>query len=182
MLKLDIGCGKIGWQQEPLDEWVHLDIEPQEHVEIVADIGDIPLGDHSVDEIYVGDIVEHIPLWRYDEVFCEWSRILKPGGLVKGRCPNIDRAMRDYAEGNETFENAFNAIYGWGNNPTQVHYRGYTEETLTKLFAAYGFEVEDFAGSPGPVMRPWWLVFEGKKVTEAKPCGYGMERWEDDQA
>lgn len=178
-LKLDIGCGKVGWMQEPLDEWVHLDAIDHPHVEIVCEFGKIPLDDHSVDEIFIGDIVEHIPLWRYDEVLCEWSRIMKPGAIVKGRCPNIDRAMRDYAEGKENFQNAFNSIYGWGHKPTEVHYRGFTKSTLTDLLGAYGIKIKTFKDSPGPTTRPWWLVFSGIKVAEAEPIHYGMERFWD---
>ena len=166
--KLDIGSGKFGWQREPLDEWTHLDIVEHEHVEIVCDFGAIPIGKGAVDEIFIGDVVEHVPAWRYDEVFTEWNRILKVGGIVSGRCPNIDRAMRDYANGTLSYEDAIRSIYGWAHMQTEQHYQGFTRETLTTLLRKYGFEINDYTGSPGPVDVPWWLVFTGYKATNVK--------------
>jgi len=165
-LRLDIGCGATGWQREPLDQWIHLDLVKQAHVEIVTDFGDIPLEDGVVDEIFIGDVIEHVPTWRYDKVLTEWNRVLKVGGAVNGRCPNIDRAMRDYANGKLSFNDAFLSIYGWATEPNQQHYQGFTKETLTKLLRKYGFEVTDYSGSPGPISCPWWLVFSGKKVSD----------------
>jgi predicted SAM-dependent methyltransferase len=161
-LKLDIGCGLH--YKEPLEEWVHLDINPGPHIEIEADFGAIPLPDGSVAEIYLGDVIEHVPLWRQKEVLAEWRRILKPGGIIAGRTPNLDRAMRDYAEGSLSFRDAWQSIYGWGDRPTEMHFTTFTKETLTQLFAENGFKVEDYSGSPGSVDRPWWLVFTGIRL------------------
>lgn len=162
-LKLDLGCSGPEWQQKPLDEWIRLDIQPADGIDIVADFGAIPLEDRSVDEIFLGDVIEHVPVWRYDEVLTEWNRILKPGGRIAGRCPNLDRAMRDYAAGKLSLNDAYGSIYGDPRNRYLQHYSGFTMETLTALFAKYGFDVTDYSGSPGPEKTPWWLVFEGIK-------------------
>ena len=58
-LKLDLGCSGPEWQQKPLDEWIRLDIQPADGIDIVADFGAIPLEDRSVDEIFLGDVIEH---------------------------------------------------------------------------------------------------------------------------
>ena len=163
-VKLDIGSGHKGWMQEPLDEWLHLDLGGGPHVEIQCDFGDIPLEDGACDEIFIGDIIEHVPGWRYDEVLSEWNRVLKMGGIIKGRCPNGDRAMRCYADGEIPFEEALQALYGWANHPFQQHYMCFEKRTLTALLKKYGFDVTDYSGSPGPPDRPWWLVFVGRKV------------------
>ena len=136
-LKLDLGCSGPEWQQKPLDEWIRLDIQPADSIDV--------------------------PVWRYDEVLTEWNRILKPGGRIAGRCPNLDRAMRDYAAGKLSLNDAYGSIYGDPRNRYLQHYSGFTMETLTALFAKYGFDVTDYSGSPGPEKTPWWLVFEGIK-------------------
>lgn len=166
--KLDIGAGKPGWQQPPEEGWIHLDVIPNEHIEIVADIGKIPVSKGTVDEIYIGDIVEHIPAWETEKVLTEWNRILKVGGLIHGRCPNLDRIMRDYANNTMSLEDALKNLYGWAVSPTEQHYYLYTKETLTALLHKYNLEITDFSGSPGPVDRPWWLVFEGHKSADIK--------------
>lgn len=163
-LKLDIGAGAPGFQREPLNEWVRLGIHPDTNIDIVSDFGSIPLPSGSVDEIFIGDIIEHIPIWRRDEVLTEWNRVLKIDGVVNGKCPNIDRAMKDYTNGTLSLHDAMLSLYGWADRPTELHYTGYTKETLTDITAKYGFDITDFSGSPGPADRPWWLVFSGKKV------------------
>lgn len=69
-MKLDIGCGLN--VKQPLDEWTHLDCDAGNHIEIVCDFGKIPLEDNSVDQIHIGDVIEHIPVWRWVEVLQEW--------------------------------------------------------------------------------------------------------------
>lgn len=165
-MKLDIGAGHPGWQRTPADEWTHLGINPCEHIEIVADFGDIPLDDGVCEEIYIGDIIEHVPAWRYDEVLTEWNRVLALGGKVSGTCPNGDRAMRAYAAGEIDFAEAKLSLYGWADRATEQHYTCFDKETLTALLEKYGFEVTDYSKSPGPADCPLWLVFSGTKVRE----------------
>lgn len=162
-MKLDIGSGGHNLQK-PLDEWTHQDGTVGDHVEIVCDWKKIPLDTESVDEIHLGDVVEHIPQWEMSETMGEWNRLLKMGGIVHGSMPNLDRVMRDYAAGTLAFKDALSSLYGWADTKWQQHYTTYTKETLTELMAKHGFTIDDFSGSPGPVDRPWWLVFRGRKT------------------
>ena len=59
-MKLEIGSGEKN-PKTPLEEWVHLDVEPFQHVEIVADFGKIPLDDGVVEEIFLGDVSSTFP-------------------------------------------------------------------------------------------------------------------------
>jgi len=163
-IKLDIGAGAPNWQRKPLEEWIHLDAIAHPHIELVQEFVDIPLPDGACKEIYIGDIIEHIPQWRYDEVLKEWNRVLMMGGIVKGTCPNGDRAMKLYSSGEISFDDAKLALYGWAINATETHFNCFTKETLTELFEKHGFEVKDYSGSPGNEDMPWWLVFVGTKV------------------
>ena len=166
-MNLDIGCGLN--PMKPLEDWVHLDMDPGPHIEITTDFGHIPVRDGQVSRIHIGDVIEHIPKYRWDEVLCEWNRISVMGGIIEGNTPNADRAMRDYAASAETLHNAMLSLYGWGDRPGQIHYYTFTKDTLTRLMIAYGFEVRDYSSSPGPTSRPWWLVFRGTKVSEVRP-------------
>ena len=166
MYKLDIGAGMKGFQREPLDEWTHLDAMKMDHIEIVGDFGTIPLEDNSCSEIYIGDIIEHVPPWRYDEVLKEWNRVLVMGGRISGTCPNGRRAQTLYASGEIPWEESLQAIFGWNSSPTEHHYNCFNRVTLTTLLLKYGFDVKDYSGSPGGLDMPWWLVFTGKKVKD----------------
>jgi predicted SAM-dependent methyltransferase len=162
--KLDIGCGAPGWQRTPLEEWIHLNIHDAPHVELISDFAQIALPDAWCEEVYIGDIIEHIPAWRYAEVLTEWNRVLRLGGILRGTCPNGDRAMRAYARGEISFQDAKLSLYGWADRPTEQHYTCFDMSTLTALLNKYGFAVTDYTGSPGSVQEPWWLVFRGTKV------------------
>lgn len=163
MIKLDIGCGCHF--RTPLEEWTHLDGTKQTHTEIVCDWKMIPLGTETVDEIYIGDVVEHIVQWQLPETLGEWNRVLKMGGVFGGTTPNVDRVMRDYANGSLPFDKALCSLYGWATDPTQQHYMTYKKETLTALMLKYGFQIDDYSQSPGAADCPWWLVFSGRKVS-----------------
>lgn len=163
-MKLDIGAG-VNNQKTPLEEWTHLDAVSYPHIEIVCDFGKIPLEDGSVEEIFIGDVIEHIPMWGYEEVLREWNRVLKPGGLVTGRTPNADSVMRRYARGDKdmTIQTVISSLFGSGDNEWQQHYMTFSKETLIEFMSKFGFEQFDFSGSPGPVDEPWWLVWTCRK-------------------
>ena len=94
VVKLSIGCG-LHWMR-PLEEWINLDGLSNEHTDIVAEFGDIPLPNECVDVLELGDTIEHLVPWRRDEILKEWFRVLKVGGKVRVGTPNFHRAMTQY--------------------------------------------------------------------------------------
>jgi predicted SAM-dependent methyltransferase len=162
-MKLDIGCGKH--LKTPVEEWTHLDANAGPHIELVCDFGKIPVPDGSVEAIHIGDVIEHIPRWRHDEVMMEWRRIARIGCEITGATPNMDSVILRLKRGEIEFESALIPnIYGWNDRPTEHHFFLFTMSTLTAFFAKYGFDVSDYSGSPGPRNEPWWLVFRGKRA------------------
>lgn len=157
MTKLDIGCGLN--LKKPLDEWVHLDCDEGPHIEIVCDFGNIDLPDESVEQIHIGDVIEHIPVWRQAEVLSEWYRILEPGGILEGNTPNLEGNIQRYVRGEIDLNWLLQNLYGDRAGPPHQHYILFVERTLTELLEAHGFTNVDFSGSPGPTNEPWWLVF-----------------------
>jgi predicted SAM-dependent methyltransferase len=164
-LKIDIGAG-IRNKKAPLDEWTHLDVFPDDHMEIVCDFGHIPIENGEVDEIYSGDVIEHIEMGRRDEVLKEWNRILKIGGVFTGSTPNLHSTMMRYASGELSMEDAYGALYGSQETSYQQHYTTYTTKTLKALLEKYGFGCIDFSESPGndDPMNSWWVVWTCIKV------------------
>ena len=170
-MKLDVGAGLN--LKKPLDEWTHLDCDEGEHIEYVCDFGDIPLDDESVSEIWIGDVIEHIPTWRQKEVLAEWHRILKPGGTISGNTPNLEYNVRAYMAGINDLDWLLQNLYGnrYGDRvrvgPPHQHYILFTMETLDKLFRDNGFGAGDYSESPifNPELKtPAWLVFVTVKL------------------
>ena len=161
-MKLDIGCGLN--LKKPLDEWTHLDCDEGPHIEYVCDFGDIPLEDESVSEIWIGDVVEHIPVWRQDEVMKEWYRILEPGGIIAGNTPNLEYTIRQYLNKEIEVDWLLQVFYGDRAGPPHQHYILFNKDLLDAFFRKYGFSPTDFSKSPGGGPRPWWLVFTTTKL------------------
>lgn len=156
-MKLDVGCGLN--TMKPLDEWTHLDFDPGPHIELVTDFGNVPLDDNSVDQIHIGDVIEHIPVWRQAEVLTEWKRILKPGGILEGNTPNLEHNIQEYVSGKIGLDWLLQNLYGDRAGFPHQHYILFTKKTLTKLLWAHGFIDVDLNGSPGGP-EPWWIVFK----------------------
>ena len=85
MVRLNVGCGR-----SILPGWINLDMNPVAGIDIVADLEQcrlerLPLDDGSVDEFFLGDVLEHIrqPLPLMEEL----HRIAKPGARMTIRCP-----------------------------------------------------------------------------------------------
>ena len=164
-MKLDIGSGLN--LKKPLDEWTHLDCDRGPHIEICCDFGHIPLIDGAVDEIWAGDVIEHIPCWRWREVLTEWNRVLKGGGTLGGTTPNLEYNVRQYVDGGIDLGWLIQNLYGDRAGYPHQHYYLFVEDTLDRLLQDYGFDPVDFSGSPGGRgAAAWWLVFKTKKVRD----------------
>jgi predicted SAM-dependent methyltransferase len=163
-MKLDIGCGLN--TKKPLEDWTHLDIDEGPHIELVTDFGDIPLDDGAVDEIWIGDVIEHVPPWRHQEVLSEWNRVLKLNGRLSGTTPRLETVIRKYLNQEIDFDWLLQNLYGDRNGYPNQHYTLFTEHTLDILLRQYGFDNVDYSGSPGPKEQPWWIVFDTKKVRD----------------
>lgn len=157
MAKIDMGCGLN--TKKPLNDWIHLDGDEGPHIELVCDFADIPLDDNSIDEIWAGDVVEHIPAWKLNTVMTEWKRILKPGGIFGGTTPSLDFNVRQYTEGKIAYDWLIQNLYGDRAGYPHQHYILYNYEHLVKMLLRSGFENIDLGGSPGPQANPHWLVF-----------------------
>lgn len=83
MKQLNIGCGR-----DIREGWVNLDITPLPGVDVVHDIGQVPLPFPSdeFDFVLCKDVLEHID---YVATLREIHRILKPGGKVEIQVPHF---------------------------------------------------------------------------------------------
>lgn len=152
-VRLNLGCGD---DRREGDGWVNVD-QRADVADVVAAADDMPLiGDGTVEEIQALDLLEHF--WRddVDRVLAEWRRVLRPGGTLKLRVPNLlalsaalvraantltPNAVRADEQIARTIEN----IYGghrWGPDGSwDTHHWGYTPLSLERRLEAAGFRV-----------------------------------------
>ncbi len=158
---LHVGCGPRGSGLLPEffapDTWqeLRLDIDPGVEPDFVASITEMAcVADDSVEAVYSSHNLEHLYAHEVPLALAEFHRVLKPGGAVLVRVPDIQEAARHVAAGN--LEGALyispagpiSAIdVFWGlrtavaaGNSFMAHKTGFTPDTLRGKLEQAGFE------------------------------------------
>lgn len=99
VIKLHIGCGMLYKKG-----WVNIDNNSDRNIkklDINYDLRrGIPVYDNSVDYIYNEHFIEHL---NYDDglyFLQECYRVLKPGGVIRIACPDLDQIINSYLDPN----------------------------------------------------------------------------------
>lgn len=117
-----------GGEYDPYELQVDLRKEP--HIDFVADIRALPYEwENQFDIAKASHVLEHFGFQQSAEVLAEWYRIIKPGGLIQIKVPDLEGIAQGIVEGR------FDAyvqggIYGDQGHPfwDQPAYGGYDEE------------------------------------------------------
>jgi SAM-dependent methyltransferase len=91
VLKLNLGCGSKHWPG-----FVNIDgISNNRSVpDLLHDLNKpLPYDDGSVDEIHAIHLIEHFYRWEVPGILADWTRALKPGGLLVLECPSLERVL-----------------------------------------------------------------------------------------
>lgn len=97
-MNLNLGCGQ---HMAPRPEWVNIDSHRfcdhpacvDSNPDLIADIREpLPFDDASVDAVYCGHVLEHLPQDVVIRVLREIRRVLKPEGRLGIVGPDFDRA------------------------------------------------------------------------------------------
>jgi len=157
---LHVGCGR----QDPqalhevfrTQQWteIRLDIDPSVKPDIVASLTDMShVASGSVDAIWSSHNIEHLFAHEVPVAFREFWRVLKPGGFVLLRMPDLQAAAEQVARGNIE-EPVYispagpicpiDMIYGYRpfhaqGNLFMLHRTGFTAKTLEKKLTEAGF-------------------------------------------
>jgi len=129
--RLHLGCG-----QRKLPGFINIDLNDGPAVDYVGNILRLPCPDESVERIESYHVIEHIPLPVVESVVRSWYRLLIPGGVVVAECPDINRAMMEYLDGNQ---DRIYSIYGRQRFSGDAHFFGYNHDSLIQLFSSVGF-------------------------------------------
>lgn len=93
-LKVHLGCGK-----RHIPGFLHVDLLAAPHVDHVADVRDLGFLDTgTVDLIYACHVLEHFGRREMAGVLEEWSRVLKPGGVLRLSVPDFAACAKLYYE------------------------------------------------------------------------------------
>lgn len=165
-LRLNLGCGHV-----VRPEYVNLDARPLEHVDVVADVRDLPFEPGSVSEIYAAHLLEHFPVEELKRVVLpHWISRLAPGGRLVAVVPDAQTMIAEYAAGRFSFDDLREVTFGDQEYEGDFHYNMFTKESLSELLEGAGlehvtvtaaarrngvcYEMEIVAGKPAPPDRP----------------------------
>jgi len=144
--KLNLGCG-----DKILPGYINVDVVESRRglkPDVLCDLHKLtPFDDNSVDEILSVHVVEHFWRWEVLGVLREWTRVLKPGGLMVLECPNLLTAASELLENPEARagpgpegQRTMWVFYGdpaW-KDPYMVHRWAYTPASLRDLMSEAG--------------------------------------------
>jgi len=89
-VKLNIGCG-----DHYAEGWINLDLHDSgPRPDVVGSILELPFPDGSVDRVYCGHVLEHVPLEQMAAALAEVRRVLSDDGVLAVVGPDINLTRR----------------------------------------------------------------------------------------
>lgn len=89
---VNVGCGHNSGP-----EFVNVDAVALPNIHFIHDVRALPMfANNSVSLLYASHVLEHIPRSQIAATLQEWSRVLKPGGLIRLSVPDFDQLHTIY--------------------------------------------------------------------------------------
>ncbi|CDX34975.1 conserved hypothetical protein [Mesorhizobium sp. ORS 3359] len=135
-LRLNLGCGHIA-----LADYINVDARDLPGVDVVADVGNLPVEENSVDEIFSAHLIEHFPLETLRRrLLPYWCSKLRPGGTFKAVTPDAAAMVQATAAGTMSFEDFREVTYGAQDYDGDYHFSLFTPGSLQELLQEMGFK------------------------------------------
>jgi len=149
--KLNLGSGG-----KTIPGFTNCDLFPEPGVDELFSMEEIPYIDKSVDEISSEHALEHLPRPMAEKAIREFARVLKPGGKLDLKVPDLEDCCRKFLENPQLQESWYmHTLYGiqdFRNTPSapfkdkvnygQIHYTGFTEARMRRLLTEAGFVID----------------------------------------
>jgi predicted SAM-dependent methyltransferase len=134
-LRLNLGCGHI-----PLDGYLNVDMRALPGVDIIAEVGNVPVEPGSVQELRSAHLLEHFPqedLRR--RLLPYWASLLRPGGTFTAVVPDGEAMLAQSATGNYPFEQFREVLFGAQDYNGDFHFNMFTPDSLQILLKEANF-------------------------------------------
>ena len=134
-VRLNLGSGNL-----PVEGYLSVDARKLPTVDIIADVGKLPYGPDSVDEIFSAHLIEHFTMEVMKrELIPYWRSLLKPNGIFRVIFPDLEAMIADYHDGKMRFEQLALNIMGGQDYQLDYHYAVYSAETVCNMLEKCGF-------------------------------------------
>lgn len=139
---LNVGCGERTFAFYPSNEFecVNYDERDLKCVDVVGDIHDLSsFKDEEFDFILASDIIEHFPIINTQDILKEWLRVLKLGGTIEFRLPNLSAITAEYVKNNNARTVSW-LLYGGQDYSGNFHYVGFDRQLFKEEYSKVGLE------------------------------------------
>jgi predicted SAM-dependent methyltransferase len=133
-IRLNLGCGHV-----VMEEYVNIDGRPLPGVDVVADVGNLPLEQGSVDEIRSSHLLEHFPFPRLSGLLQYWFGLLRPGGGFIAVVPDAEAMIRAFMTGDTSWGDLKEVTYGAQEYAGDFHFTMFSQDDLVEALASAGF-------------------------------------------
>jgi len=135
-MKLHLGCGP-----RHIPGFVHVDMKPAPHVDVVGPVERLPFPDASATLAYASHVLEHFGRYEYKAVLREWHRVLAPGGVLRLAVPDFAACAALYYEGGLTdrLSGLVGLIVGGQRDSHDFHKMVFDEASLSADLREAGF-------------------------------------------
>lgn len=142
-ITLNVGCGNRVYKEYPNGyNCINIDIRKDlPGIDVVSDVTKLTFTDAYCDYVLASDILEHFPISRTRDILKEWGRVLKVGGCIEIRCPNLKHICQAYLNGQHNTQRTSNLLYGGQDYEFNFHYVGFDRLWITSILDECGFEV-----------------------------------------
>lgn len=110
-MRVNVGCGSFY-----APDWVNVDLVHNTHAGVVPDVlgslAALPVAAGSVDMLYAGHVLEHVPLDRMDATLAEVARVLAPAGRACFVGPDVHTVLHDWKAGACDWDLVLRALEG----------------------------------------------------------------------
>lgn len=131
---LNVGCGHI-----TLENYINIDARELPGVDVVSDVASLPFEKNSIDTIFASHLIEHFSdRTLLDVIIPHWVDLLKLGGKLVLIAPDAESMIRAYANGEFTFEELREIIFGGQEYDGDFHFTMLSTKTLTRLLIQCG--------------------------------------------
>lgn len=107
--------------------------------------------DGVADEVLMNDCLEHISWRRVKALVADIARVLRPGGRLQVRVPDMGKIMSIYSaragEPDVWLELSY-YIYGGQDYPENTHKSGFTRASIKALLESVGLSVQSIDDDP----------------------------------
>ena len=137
---LNVGAGERTFEFYPTKSYkcINVDARDLPNIDEVCDVTALPFSDEEFEYILASDIIEHFPIAQTVDVLNEWVRVLKPGGFIEFRLPNLRAICHAYLTGVRDGKGASWLLYGGQEYEGNFHYVGFDRQFFKATCAQAG--------------------------------------------